>query len=320
MSREIQPLSRTLPGVVAAILLVSACGSDEPEVTEQAPAPVAQSTTPTPTPTPAAEQASPSETVSALEPAEQTLDAEVWLGTHRFEVGTAVLEPTEIGGRLSLDVVMENLSERDSGPDGGALWLAVDGASVGTPESSLPTVPAGASGKGEIAFSVDESFALQDAVLRFGAETVNSSAVPFDGSPVTTIAPATYDPPAEGSTSVWSITPESVTTYAQDIWNGYDVETGEGYLLIGLSATLLETDTSGMNISSGDFSLRLPDGTSRAAEGGAYPGINEVISGGATIPDLQVTFPFMLEETGEYALVFAGQRDEETIEMAFTIE
>lgn len=302
----------------AAVLLLSACGTDEPEVQEQDPAPAAETSTPTPAPT--KEEASPSETTSALEPAEQALDAEVWLGMHRFEVGTAMLESTEFGGTLTVDVVVENLGERDSSPDSGAIWLAVNGASVGMAESSLQTVPAGATGRGDVAFAVEEDFVLPDAALMFGDETLNSSTVPLDGSTATTIAPATHEPPTEASSDMWQITPESVMSYAQDIWNGYDVETGEGYLLVDLSATLLDDEAGNTNISSGNFSLRLPDGTSRAATGGGYPGINEIISGGNTLPDLKVTFPFLLEETGEYALVFEGQGDEETIEMPFTID
>lgn len=312
-----------LPGVVIAAFLAG-CGGEDPDVTTPA---TAATTTDNAMPSTAtASEASPeapatSEATapdSALQAGEVALDASVYFGPHRYDLGTATLEPTDGGGELRVDVVAENISERTADPAGNAVWLSINDLAAGYSADTLSSTPAKAKVAGDLMFDVDETFVMDEAVLHFGELTENSSLVPLNGGPVTTRAAKDVTPPSAASDEMWTITPSAVAVHSQDLWRNSSFDVGQGLMLIDFVATLDESPRS-LNISTADFSLTLPDGTSAPATGGGYPGVNESVAVGQSTPTVSIAFTIPLETPGDYVFAFTPD-DSEPIQMPFSVE
>ncbi len=165
----------TTPGVASATSAVGAMTSMSAEPAPTVEAPVASAAT------------APD---SALQAKEVALDTSVYFGPHRYDVGSATLEPTDGGGELRVDVVAENISEQTSDPAGSAVWSSVNDLAAGYSADNLSSTPAKAKVAGDPTFDVDETFVVDEAVLHFGELTENLSLVPLGGDPATT-QPAT---------------------------------------------------------------------------------------------------------------------------------
>ncbi len=311
------PASRVLPAAFALALLAG-CGSDDPQVSAVAPTTSEISDTPSPSDSDGA-TVTPTDTDSALTAQEVELDSSVYWGPHRFDLGTATLEPADGGGNLRVDVLVENLSEESFDPSGSDIWLSQDGLAAGYSADNWDPTPPKAKVKGDLEWFVDEDFDMDTAVLHFGELTNNYSTVPLNGDPVATQEHQEVTPPEGGSNEMWEITPAAVTLYPQDMWSGYPVQEGEAFLVVDLSGTLTETDTRALNLSSGDFTLTLPDGTTAAIPGGGYPGINEVVDAGQSSGEVSLAFNIPLEAPGDYVLTHQSG-ELEPIRMPFSIE
>lgn len=311
------PTSRAIP-VAVVVALLAGCGSDDPEVTAAAPTTPEAADEPSVT-EPDAVSATPTEADSALTAQEVTLDSSVFWGAHRFDLGAATLEPADGGGYLRVDVVAENLSEESFDPSGGDVWLAQDGLAGGYSADNLDPTPPKAKVAGDLEWFVGNDFDMDSAVLNFGELTDNYSTVPLNGDPVTTLEHQEVSPPQGGSNEMWTITPSAVTLYPQDMWSGGPVEQGEAFLVVDMSGTLTEPDTRSLNLSSGDFALTLPDGTTAAIPGGGYPGVNEVVAAGQSSGEVSLAFNASLDAPGDYTLTFQSG-ELEPIRMPFSVE
>lgn len=314
---------RTLPaGLILALL--AGCGSEEPVVSAVTPT-TAETQQPASATEPAVESTTETTTETTTEAdteltaAEAPIDASVFWGPHRYDLGTAVLEPADGGGYLRVDVLVENVSEETFDPNGGGVWLAVNDLAAGYSADNLPSTPPQAKVAGDLEFFVDEEFEMDNAVLHFGELTQNSSTVALNGDDVATQESVSIDPPAGGANEMWEIAPTGVTLHPHDLWANNDVEEGQAFLVIDLVATLTETDTRSLNASTGDFSLTLPDGTSAPAPGGGYPGINEVVAGGQSTPEVAIAFNVPFDAPGDYVLTHHSG-DQDPIQMPFSIE
>ncbi|MGC1208508.1 MAG: hypothetical protein WA880_11195 [Ornithinimicrobium sp.] len=311
------PASRAIP-LAVAVALLAGCGSDDPEVTAAAPTTSEAADEPSVT-EPEAATATPTEADSALVAQEVALESSVFWGPHRFDLGIATLEPADGGGYLRVDVVAQNLSEETFDPYGGDVWLSRDGLAGGYSADNLDSTPPKAKVAGDLEWFVDNDFDMESAVLHFGELTNNYSTVPLNGDPVTTQESVQVSPPEAASNEMWEITPSAATLYPQDVWNGYPVEQGEAFLVIDMVGTLTEKDTRSLNLSSGDFALTLPDGTTATIPGGSYPGINEVVEAGQSTGEVSLAFTVPLEAPGDYMLTHQSG-DLEPIQMPFSIE
>ncbi len=311
------PAFRALTATLAVALLAG-CGSDDPQVSAAAPTTSDSEDTPSPTdPEPAT--ATPTEAASALTAQEVALDSSVFWGPHRYDLGTATLEPADGGGTLTVDATVENLSDESFDPNGGDIWLARDDLAGGYSADNFDPTPPQAKVSGDLEWFVDEDFEMDTAVLHFGELTNNYSTVPLNGDPVATQEQQEVTAPEGGSNDMWEITPSAVTLYPHDMWSGYPVEEGKAFLVVDLVATLTETDTRSLNVSTSNFTLTLPDGTSAPAPGGGYPGINEVVEGGQSTPEVSIAFAVPLDAPGDYVLTHQ-EGDQDPIQMPFSIE
>ncbi len=213
---------------------------------------------------------------------------------------------------------MENLSDEAATPRGSDVWFSLNDLASGYSSNNFDATPPKAKVAGNLEFFVDEQFEMDSAVLHFGELTENDSTVPLNGDTVSTAEAQQIDPPAAGSNAKWTITPSAVTLHPQDMWSGYPVEQGQAFMVVDVVATLNETDTRPLHIGTSDFSLTLPDGTSAPAPGGGYPGINEVVDGGQSTPEVSMAFTVPLDAAGDYVLTYLPADD--PIEMPFTVE
>lgn len=316
MSQLTRTSSYGLSGLVAVALLAG-CGSEDPEVA------VAGSTTSAATEPPPTVENVDVEAVTtapdtALSAQQVPLDTSVWWGRHRYDLGTARVEPEDGGGYLRVDVLAQSVSESDSDPSGSDVWLAVDGLAAGYSADNLTATPPLAKVSGDLEFWVEEDFEIDSAVLTFGELTANHSTVPLSGEPVSTHESVEVDPPAEAAGELWSFEPSAVTVHPQDIWSGYAVDAGQAFLVVRLDVALDDSAGRSLHIGTSDFSLTLPDGTTAPAPGGGYPGINEAVTPGEQKTDLSVAFTVPLDAPGDYVLSYRGE--DETIQMPFSIE
>lgn len=320
MFRSRPPTQCAILGVLFAALLAG-CGSENPDVsTPKAASSVTQAPAAPPTiadPEPSVETNTTAPD-SALQAEEVVLDTSVFFGPHRYELGTATLVPTDGGGELRIDVIAENVSDETFDPAGSKVWLSVGDLAAGYSQDNLDSTPAKAKVGGDLVFTVDETFTMSAAALHFGELTENSSLVPLNGDLATTYPAKSITPPAEASGDMWTVTPSAVTVHAQDLWGGYSVDAGQGFMVIDFVATL-DAESRSLNVSTGSFSLTLPDGTTAPAPGGGYPGVNEVVTTGQSTPEASIAYSVPLEVPGDYIFTFSPS-DEETIQMPFSIE
>lgn len=309
---------RTLPAVLVLGFLTG-CGDAEPEASAVAPTAVQTQEAPSASEPAANPSPEPTGAVRALTATEVPLDASVFWGPHRYDLGTAVLEPADGGGYLRVDVQVQNLGEETFDPNGGGVWLAINDLAAGYSADNLTSTPPQAKVGGDLEFLVDEDFEMANAVLHFGELTQNSSTVPLNGDDVVTQESVSIDPPTGGANEMWEIEPTGVTLHPHDLWASNDVEQGRAILVVDLVATLTETDTRSLNVSNSDFTLTLPDGTSAPAPGGGYPGINEVVAGGQSTPEVAIAFEVPWDAPGDYVLTHHSG-DQNPIHMPFGIE
>ncbi|CAN5615269.1 hypothetical protein BH23ACT6_BH23ACT6_15240 [soil metagenome] len=316
MSQSTRPLRYGLAGVLAFSLLAG-CGSDDPEVEAAAPT-SSEATEPTPTVESEEVETVTTEPDTALHTQEVALDASVWWTRHRFDLGTARVEPEDGGGYLRVDVLAENVSEEQADPAGSDVWLAVNDLAAGYSADNLSATPPLAKVSGDLEFWVEEDFDLDNAVLYFGELTENYSTVPLNGEAATTMESVEVDPPEAASGDLWTFEPKGVTLQPQDLWSGNPVDAGQAFLVIDMVIALDDSASRPLHMGTGDFSLTLPDGTAAPAPGGGYPGINEAVSPGAVTTEVSMAFNVPLDAAGDYVLTY---NDEEApIQMPFSIE
>ncbi len=89
-------------------------------------------------------------------------------------------------------------------------------------------------------------------------------------------------------------------------------------MVIDFGATL-NAESRSLNVSTVDFSLALPDGSTATEPGGGYPGVNEVIATGQSTGVASIADTVPLETPGDYVFTFAPS-DEESIQMPFSVE
>ncbi len=316
MSQSARPAHYGLASLVA-FAVFAGCGSPDPEG-EAAQATTSEATEPPPTAEAtdgATETTAPD---SALQAQEVPLDTSVWWGQHRYDLGTARLEPEDGGGVLHVDVVAQSLSDSNSDPNGAGVWLAVNDLAAGYSADSLTATPPLAKVGGDLQFRVEEDFDVDNAVLYFGELNENYSAVPLSGEGPTTVEPVEVDPPPEASGDLWTFTPQAVTLYPQDLWSNRPVDSGRAFLVIDMVIALDASAGRPLHIGTSDFSLTLPDGTAAPAPGGGYPGINEAVSPGSVTPEVFMAFDVPLDAAGDYELTY--NEGEEPIQMQFSIE
>ncbi|MGB3186503.1 MAG: hypothetical protein WBG36_14140 [Ornithinimicrobium sp.] len=316
MSQSIRPSHYGLASLVALALLAG-CGSEDPDV-EAAAATTSEATEPPPTVKATDVETETTTPDSELQAQEVPLDTSVWWGQHRYDLGTARLEPEDGGGVLRVDVLAESLSDNNSDPNGAGVWLAVNDLAAGYSADNLTATPPLAKVSGDLEFRVEEDFDVDNAVLYFGELNENYSSVPLDGEGATTVEPVEVDPPPEASGDLWTFTPKAVTLYPQDIWSNRAVDSGQAFLVIHMVIALDASASRPLHVGTGDFSLTLPDGTAAPAPGGSYPGINEAVSPGAVTAEVSMAFNVPLDAAGDYELTYNGE--EEPIQMQFSIE
>ena len=120
----------------------------------------------------------------------EPLDARLWFAGFEIAATEARYEPAS--GKVEVDLDITNTQR--SAADATTLFindlsaLVRDGQRA-TPFCACPRLPPGTSGRATATASVGEGFALDGAVLEFGAANQHQAVLPLDGSPATSERP-----------------------------------------------------------------------------------------------------------------------------------
>jgi hypothetical protein len=240
MSRR-RPERATLASTTALALLLAACF----DVAEPSPSP-SPSLAPDPTPT-----------VTAY-----VLDTTVWYAGLELTFGTvtAALDPK--GGRVSVDLHLENRGD-EAAEVGGPIRLTAGGRGIEpTRDTDLPEVPAGGSADATVTFEVDGTFDVPGSAIRVGRAEEHQAILPLTPG---SVARATLEPFAQ------DISPDGL---AGDLFvdldhlelradlPDWDQELPAGVLALALDygATFRGDFATGMAFTAENISLQLPNG------------------------------------------------------------
>ena len=307
-----------LGAAAAAAILVIGCGgggdeedepTQEPQATSQPPTEVSE--------TPAA-----GDTVS--------IDESFWHAGWKVTLGDATFTAGDVGSAgVAIDATFENLGE-DTATFDSQLVLTAGGEnySDASVDQDLPQVPGGLTGKGVIAFDVEDTFAFDDATLIIGNTNNNQAIVPLgpEGDALVTLEPRAIAVAGTVVAGALTVTIEGAELRA-DLPDVHSIaEKGKLLLTVRFSAS----PAAGIQIGQGVLqseavALKLPDGTAVAVRSDGRSGVNELLQGkeGTTIPELSVRFEIDDPAAGNYAFVLRGNYGpggaEATGELAFVI-
>lgn len=277
--------ARTLQTLlVCAPAILPACGGDD----EVAP--------PTATPSPAATSVVP-------EPVGRSIDQSVWFAGFEVTFGDAAFEPEgELGPTVTIDALFENAGG-DTYAFDGTVVLSSAGISFETSalETTVPSVPGGGTGEGVYAFTVDEDFTFDDAVLTIGRPENHQAVVPLgtegellDLEPVSlSISGRTKAGEIVVKIAGGELRADVPETHTQ-------AEAGMLFLTLRFDLSYVGDFPGGFPFGyANSLALELPDGITIAADDGPI----ELLSPGTTLPDQTVRFTVDAPSAGSYQLV-----------------
>ena len=174
--------------------------------------------------------------------------------------------------------------------------------------TDIPRVPAARTGKGVLHFAVDRDFSLSDATLTFGGARLHQALVPLGAeSPDAFTSLMAYTVPLMGKFTAGTLQFDMKGGYIRpdQPWDHTTLDKKHYNVLLLFSATYVASNGAGGNNTDKDnFSLKLPDGTSVAADDGPIELFSNV---GTTLDDLYVSFTVPGPMEGKFALEAIGR-------------
>ena len=296
-------LPRPLAGAFVALLTVAACGG-APAATPNPT--VAASTGPTPKPTPV---------VTTV-----TVGKSIWFAGFKVTVDTGTSTIDATGGSVIFDAKFENLGAGTQSLDA-TIVLDSAGVTASTDDfnNDIPSVPAGGTGKGKLAFDVGPEFTFTNAVLTFGQPANNRAMIPLGtaGTLVTLEPVAVNVAGKSGTAGDIKIALQSAELRA-DLPKTYRQEPKESMNLTFIYDVTFNSDFAGGFAFTGDnVALKLPDGTTAAPRADGNSQSIELLSARATTKNLFSSFDVDNPAAGQYMFIVRDGTD--TMEIAFTI-
>ena len=288
-------------GVVAAMFVLAACGGgDDDAATTTTKKSVDRTTT----------------SAGAAAADSVDVDEEAWFGGFKLTFLKASLTPGDFGGNLvEIETEFENEGDADA-PLNAEMNLASAGENYEVDSSDVPNVPGKAKGKGNLKFTVEDSFTFGDAVLTLGRSDENQAVIPIgDEGELVTLEPRAI-------TVSGSAQPGTLKVDALEGELRYDVpgrhgqvEEGKAALSITFNATFVSDFAGGFPFVPENLGLTLPDGTSVAPDESPI----ELLQPQSTITDQVVRFIVDNPPEGTYQLVVKNPPDAQPANIAFEI-
>lgn len=259
---------------------------------------------------------------ASVEEARTTVGETVRYAAFRFEIGDAVLAPSQNAvdvegnpdptvAQLTIDAVVENLGEDDTAPDQSQMYLEQAGEPLDLDSyafEGLPVVPAGETGNAEIVFDgLPSDFDLDTAEMVFGNGDVNQARVPLgDEGETVALEPIAATPASPGQAGEVTITVDAAELVYDDPVFHQSLPAGDALLLVDFTvATGAGLDRAGGVFFGGEhIRLVLPDGTSLAPE--TFSNIGEVLEPSATYDGQFARFTLPSDLRGSFELALRG--------------
>ena len=277
---------------------------------------------------PAAAEAAASIAVESMAPepsAETTtvqVDQEIWFAGFKVALGAATAELTEgRGGTVTIEATFENTGSEDARFDG-TLNLASAGENASEAMAmDIPSVPGGQTGKGTLAFDVEDSFTFDDAVLTIGLAENQQAIVPLTPTAGTAVTQEPVEVTATGDGTADTLKLELLggEYRADQPWNHGQMKKGTFVLTLNYDASFLSDFAGGFAFTGENVALKLPDGTTVGVIQDGDSQSLELIGPEATAKDLFSRFEIEDPAAGEYALLVRSFDDAED-EIPFTIK
>lgn len=277
---------------------------------------------------PAASEAPASVAVESVAPepsaATTTVQVDQTISFAGFDVtfGAATAELTEgQGGSVAIEAMFENTGS-DAARFDGTLNLASGGenATEGF-DMDIPSVPGGQTGKGTLAFNVEDSFSFDDAVLTVGRAENQQAIVPLTPTAGTAVSQAPVAVTASGDGAAGDLTLRLLggEYRADQPWSHGQMEKGTFVLTMNYDASFESDFAGGFAFSGENVALRLPDGTTVGPIQDGKSQSIELIGPNATVKDAYSRFEIEDPAAGEYALLVRSFDNAED-EIPFTIK
>jgi hypothetical protein len=259
--------------------------------------------------------------------ANKTLGSEFWFNGFHVTIGdikyTPPVSPSpgvkKVDSELTIAARFENLGSTTATYNARMSIASNNQAYVSVGSSQvLPRVPGKSSGDGVISFATDAKFSLDDAVLTVGEATANRAIVPLGKTgTLKSLQPRKLTlTGAVNQAGEYTLNITGGTLSYDDPDRHHEEEPGQALLTITYSVTTTGTFTC--CISPSKTTLKLPDGTSVAAQDIA-PTTSIPVKGTTRQGDT-ATFLVKVPAEGAYDAVFASNHTAgQTADLAFTI-
>lgn len=264
---------------------------------------------------------------------EVRVDKSFWHNGFRVTLGTAkIVEQADTASAsppqqrvVTIDVTLANLgtrlwSFRACGPTNlrsECGWSALVLSSGGrhytepAPQQDLPKIPGKASQSGMIAFVVDESFRLDDAVLTVGTPDVRQAVVPLTGDQgLVSLEPRSLDITGEVAVFDHVFTVDGGELRADSPQGYFEATAGHEYLRLHYAVTNTGPSVTGGTLKLDTYHYLMTPNDDTLSPAGSCGGSIEYPQPGVTVPDLMICFEVPVPAAGEYLFfVKDGQAD-----------
>jgi hypothetical protein len=295
----------------AIVLVVAACGGSSSAPAGSASTPAATSSAQTvavgdPSPFP-----SDGPVVTTV-----SVDQEAWFaGFHvTFGEATSEIRPKR-GGTVRIAAKFENTGDDSARLDATLTLVSADETATEGFDMDIPSVPGGQTGKGTLAFDVEDTFSFDDAVLTLGLPTNQQAVVPLSpkaGAAVTR-KPSDLSLSGSGKAGALKLELNAGEVRADSPWKHGQQEKGSLILTVRYDASFESDFAGGFAFTAENVALKLPDGTTVAVIGDGQSQSNELIGPKSTMKDLFSRFEIEDQAPGAYVLLvrsFDGAEDE----------
>jgi hypothetical protein len=189
------------------------------------------------------------------------IEKTIWYGGHKLTFGTATYDGSK-ELPLTIDAVVENLTDRSRHPTSMDMSLSLDGQSYqGNPVGAQP-VPAKAKSNVVFGFRLEAAPSrLSEGVLTVGGGDELKAVVPFSGGTVEALEPKAVITNRTIRAGALSMTVATCDIRGDNLKSGNQVKEGQRFLACTVDIKYHGADgrPGGQNIDDTNFRLRLPD-------------------------------------------------------------
>jgi hypothetical protein len=241
---------------------------------------------------------------------------EAWFAGFHVIFGTATSEITpDRGGTVEIEAKFENTGDESARLDATLTLVSGDETATEGFGMDIPSVPGGQTGKGTLAFDVEDTFTFDDAVLTLGQPTNQQAVVPLSVSAGKAVSrkPVAVTISGSGQAGDLKLDVTGGELRADTPWKHGQQEQGTLVLSVDYSATFDSGFAGGFAFTAENVALRLPDGTTVGVIQDGESQSTELIGPNATMKHLFSRFEIEDPAAGPYALLvrsFDGAEDE----------